>query len=86
MRPWQQLTVPLALGVGAVGVLETASLLAFARGAEIGVISIVAAASTVYPVVPILGGVFIFRERLTPTQMTGLVVVVAGLVMLALAS
>ena len=84
--PWQRLTVPLALGVGAVGVLETASLLAFARGAEVGVISIVAAASTVYPVVPILGGVFIFRERLAPTQMGGLAVVVVGLVMLALAS
>lgn len=84
--PWQQLTVPLALGVLAVGVLETASLLAFARGAEVGVISIVAAASTVYPVVPILGGVFIFRERLAPTQIGGLAVVVVGLVMLALAS
>ena len=84
--PWQQLTVPLALGVLAVGVLETASLMAFARGAEVGVISIVAAASTVYPLVPILGGVFIFHERLSPTQIAGLVVVVVGLVMLALAS
>lgn len=84
--PWQQLTVPLVLGVLVVGVLETASLMAFARGAEIGTISIVAAASTVYPVVPILGGVFIFHERLAPTQVAGLVIVVVGLVMLALAS
>ena len=84
--PWQQLTVPLALGVLAVGVLETASLLAFARGAEVGVISIVAAASTVYSVVPILGGVFIFHERLKPAQIAGLAVVVVGLLILALAS
>ncbi len=84
--PWQRLTVPLALGVVVVGVLETGSLLAFARGSEIGVISIVAAASTTYPIVPILGGLVVFRERLGPTQLFGLAVVVAGLVMLGLNS
>ena len=84
--PWQRLTLPLALGVLAVGVLETASLLAFARGSEVGVISIVAAASTVYPLVPILGGVFIFHERLAPTQIGGLAVVIVGLLLLALVS
>ena len=84
--PWQRLTVPLALGVVVVGVLETGSLLAFARGAEIGVISIVAAASTTYPIVPILGGLVIFHERISRTQLVGLAVVVAGLVMLGLSS
>ena len=84
--PWQRLTVPLALGVVVVGVLETGSLLAFARGAEIGVISIVAAASTTYPIVPILGGLVVFRERLGATQFVGLAIVVAGLVMLGLNS
>ena len=84
--PWQKLTVPLAVGVVVVGVLETGSILAFARGAEIGVISIVAAASTTYPIVAILGGLIVFRERLGPTQFVGLAVVVAGLVILGLTS
>ncbi len=69
-----------------MGMLEVGSLFAFARGAEIGVISIVAAASTTYPIVPILGGLVLFRERLGPTQFVGLGVVVASLVMLGLNS
>ncbi len=84
--PWQRLTVPLALGVVVVGALETGSLMVFARGAQVGVISIVAAASTTYPLLPILGGLVFFRERLGATQFFGLAIVVASLVMLGLNS
>ena len=82
--PWQRLTKTVGAGVAAVAILETGSLFAFARGTEVGVISIVAAASTTYPIVPILGGVFIFRERLALSQWAGLAMALAGLFVLAL--
>ena len=84
--PWQRLTVALSLGVVAIGILETGSLFAFARGAEVGIISIVAAASTTYPIVPIVGGMLIFRERLAPSQLAGLPIVLAGLVVLGMSA
>lgn len=84
--PWQRLTVLLAFGVVTIGVVETGGLLAFARGAEIGVISIVAAASITYPLIPIVGGLVIFRERLGITQVSGLGIALSGLLLLTLSS
>jgi len=84
--PWLRLTFPLAIGVAFAGIMETGGLFAFTRGAEVGVISIVAAASTTYPILPILGGLVILRERLTRSQVVGLVVVLLGLLMLSLST
>ena len=81
--PWQRLTVPLVAGVAVIGLTETAGLFAFARGAEVGVISIVAAASITYPVIPMLGGLFILKEELRFTQFVGLAIALAGLFLLA---
>ena len=82
--PWRNLGRGLAAMVVAVALLETLSLFAFTRGAEIGIVSIVAAASTAYPVVPIVGGILLFRERLSVLQFSGLFVAVVGLMGLAL--
>lgn len=84
--PWQKLTVPLLVGVVAIGITETAGLFAFARGAEVGVISIVAAASITYPIIPMVGGLLIFKEELRLTQVLGLVVALSGLLLLASSS
>ncbi len=81
--PWQRFTVILFFGVAFAGITEIAGLFAYSRGTEIGIISIVAAASTVYPVLPVLGGLLIFRERLSPNQWIGLAVVMIGLLILA---
>ena len=81
--PWQSMTWPVGAAVVVVGVLESGALFAFSRGAEIGLISIVGAASTVYPIIPILGGFYLYRERLAPNQLAGLLVVVLGLFGLA---
>ena len=78
------MTVPLLIGVVAIGLTETAGLFAFARGAEVGVMSIVAAASITYPIIPILGGLFIFKEELRFTQFVGLALALAGLFVLAI--
>lgn len=82
MWRWEGLTVRLGLSLVLLGVLETAALFAFARGAEIGAISIVAATFSVYPLVPIAGGLLVFKERLAPNQMVGLAIVLPGLITL----
>ena len=84
--PWRGLTAPLGLGVVVVGILEIIGLFAFARGTEVGVISIVAAASTTSPIVPMLGGLLIFRERLALSQVAGLAVALGGILVLGLNS
>ena len=80
--PWRKMTRLMASGTVAVAVLEAGSLFAFTRGAQVGVLSIVGAASAVYPVVPIVGGILLFKERLATNQVIGLGAVVVGLIAL----
>ncbi len=81
-----EITAKMGLTVAVVGILETGGMFALARGMEVGVVSIVATTLTLYPVVPILGGIFMFREKLALNQMAGLALVLAGLVALGLTS
>ncbi len=83
--PWRGLTPRLMAALLLIGILETVGLFAFSRGAEIGLISIVTAASATYPMVPILGGVLIYRERLAPNQTIGVISVLGGLLLLSVA-
>ncbi len=83
-RPWRRLTVGSVLVVALIGVLENGGFFVFSRGAEIGLISIVTVAASGHPLVPILGGVLIFRERLAPNQIIGVVAVLGGVLLLAI--
>ena len=83
-QPWVGLNRKLAVAIVVVAALETLSLLAFTRGSEIGIVSIVAAASTAYPVIPIIGGIVLFKERLSAIQFVGLFIVTLGLLGLTL--
>ncbi len=83
-QPWVGLNRKLAVAIVVVAALETLSLLAFTRGSEVGIISIVAAASTAYPVIPIIGGIVLFKERLGALQFVGLFIVSVGLLGLTL--
>ena len=65
------------------GVVELLGTMAYARGAEVGLLSIVTAASATYPFIPVLGGVALLHERLVPNQYVGVALVVAGLMLLA---
>jgi drug/metabolite transporter (DMT)-like permease len=67
-----------------IGALDVAGFASFARGSELGFISITAAASVIYPLIPILFGVLHFRERPAPSQWAGVAVVGAGLTLLTL--
>ncbi|MCI0439104.1 MAG: DMT family transporter [Chloroflexi bacterium] len=82
----RRFTKPALALLALAAIVETGGLFAFTRGTEIGVISIVAAASTAYPALPVLGGLFIYRERLAPSQWLGLAIILAGLIALALSS
>ena len=81
---WRGLTLKLAALALAVAALENLSLLAFTRGSQVGDVAIVAAASTAYPVVPVIGGMAFFGERLSAVQIAGLVIVAVGLTALSL--
>ena len=88
LRQWtlRGLTIPLALGVAVAGIVEMGGMFAYARGTEVGIISIVAAASIAYPLIPMLGGIVVFGERLALSQLMGLGVALSGLFVLAIAS
>jgi drug/metabolite transporter (DMT)-like permease len=68
-----------------VGVMELVGTIAYARGAEVGLVSIVTAASATYPLIPVLGGVVLLHERPVPTQYLGIAMVVGGLLLLGVA-
>lgn len=70
----------------AVGVTELAGTIAYARGAEVGLVSIVTAASATYPLIPVLGGVHLLEERVAPSQYLGVAFVVIGLATLGVAA
>ena len=68
----------------AIGVLDIGGFALYARGAEVGRVSITAAASVIYPLIPILVGVAYLKERPAINQWVGVAAVGAGLVLLAL--
>jgi drug/metabolite transporter (DMT)-like permease len=68
----------------AIGLLDIGGFALYARGTEVGRVSITAAASVIYPLIPILVGVVYLRERPAPNQWIGVAAVGAGLVLLAI--
>jgi len=70
----------------AAGLVDAAGLAAFTRGDQVGLVAITAAVSSAYPVIPLVGGLLLFRERLMRWQAGGAVLILAGLVLLGLGS
>jgi drug/metabolite transporter (DMT)-like permease len=66
------------------GLLDTLAFASFARGSELGFVSIVAAASATYPLLPVTGGLLFLGERPAPSQIAGVPVVLGGLALLAI--
>jgi drug/metabolite transporter (DMT)-like permease len=81
----------LSAGVGvavaglAVGVADVLGIMSFSHGAEIAPLSLVAAVSATFPLLPFVGGLVLLRERPAPSQTLGVFAVIGGLVILALA-
>ncbi len=69
-----------------VGVADILGVMAYSRGAELGFVSIVTAASVAFIAIPVVAGFVLFRERPAPSQIAGILVVTGGLVALGLGS
>jgi drug/metabolite transporter (DMT)-like permease len=70
----------------AAGLADAAGLVFFTRGDQVGLIAVTAAVSSAYPVIPLVGGLLIFRERLMRQQAGGALLILAGLILLGLGS
>ena len=68
------------------GLADAAGLIFFSRGDQVGLVAVTAATSSAYPVIPLVGGVLLFRERLRRQQAGGAALILAGLVLLGLGS
>jgi len=76
---------PAQAGFASVAALADAAGVAFfARGSEVGLVSVVSAVSSTFPLVVITVGVAMFGERPTRVQWVGIATTVVGLVLLGL--
>ncbi len=66
----------------AVGALDIGGVAIFARASQLGLVALVAAVSATFPLIPVLGGVALFGERLARSQVVGVALVIGGLVLL----
>lgn len=82
--PWQGIGAPMIGLLALIGILESGGFFAFTRGAELGLISIVAAATTFYPLLPLALGMAFFRERPAPNQYFGIAMVLGGVMILGI--
>lgn len=72
------------LAATAIGVADAAGLMLFSLAGHKGMVAIAAATSAVFPLVPVAGGLLLFGERPTALQLSGVGIVIAGLVLLGL--
>jgi drug/metabolite transporter (DMT)-like permease len=70
-------------GLG-VGVADVLGIMALSRGTQVAPLSLVAAVSATFPLIPFVGGLIILRERPAFSQALGVFAVIVGLVLLAL--
>ena len=66
------------------GLADSIAVALFARGSQVGLVSITSAVSATFPLVLIAAGVALFRERPTAAQWVGVLATVGGLVLIAL--
>ena len=76
---------PILAWAAAAGLADAVGLLAFSRGSELGMVAVTAATSSTYPIIPLIAGVILLGERLGRRQLTGIALIIGGLVLLGLA-
>jgi drug/metabolite transporter (DMT)-like permease len=65
-------------------VADAAAVSLFARGSQVGLVSIASAVSATFPLVVIAGGLILFHERPSPRQWIGVLATITGLILLGL--
>ena len=81
--PWQKLNFSIFGLLLLTSSMKIGGFFLFARGAELGSIGMVSVGTTAYPVIPILAGVLLFKERLVYTQVIGIGFLLGSLAVLA---
>ena len=81
--PWQKLNFSIFGLLLLTSSMKIGGFFLFARGAELGSIGMVSVGATAYPVIPILAGVLLFKERLVYTQVIGIGFLLGSLAVLA---
>jgi drug/metabolite transporter (DMT)-like permease len=71
--------------VAAIGLFDTAGVMAFTRGLQASSAWIVALAASMSPTIVVLGATLVFREKLRPTQWIGVALVATSVVLLGVA-
>jgi drug/metabolite transporter (DMT)-like permease len=66
----------------AAGACNLGGTAVYAYGGQLGSVAIVSAVSALFPLVPVVGGVLMFGERLEALQIAGIATIVLGLVLL----
>ncbi len=74
--------VMMAVGVGLADIV---GFLLYARGCEVGSVSITTAIAGTFTLVPVIAGIALLGERPAPSQLGGVALVVTGIVLLGLA-
>jgi drug/metabolite transporter (DMT)-like permease len=67
-----------------VGVVETTGLVLYSMGTQVADTSIVAMIASTFVLIPLLTGIYLFKERPAFNQMVGVTMVVVGLVLLGI--
>ena len=84
--PWERMKFGTFSLLCLASLLMVSAFFLFARGTEIGSVAIVAVAFNTYPLVPILGGIIFFKERLLISQIFGIVLMLGALALLGIIS
>ena len=81
--PWQRLSFKSFILLIITSSLKIGGFFLFAKGAELGSVGMVSVGTTTYPLIPIVVGVLLFKERLTFTQIIGISLLLGSMAVLA---
>ena len=81
--PWQRLSFKSFILLIITSSLKIGGFFLSAKGAELGSVGMVSVGTTTYPLIPIIVGVLLFKERLTFTQIIGISLLLGSLATLA---
>jgi len=84
VRGWRDIKLQYLGVIVLIGLLDTLGMFWYNLGTSLGATSIVATLSSTYMLLPMLVGVFMYRERLAPIQWSGVASLVAGVIILSI--
>ncbi len=71
-------------GVVAIGLLEAIAALAYTTATTLGMLSLVAVISSLYPAVSLILAAIILKERLVGHQLIGVVLAISGITLISM--